>query len=218
MENLQAFLQKRARAIVYAAAFIVALCTFAAYSNNWKPTTNVQNAFGYLAFSFISLSLAVTPLRILFPAFQYNAAVYMARRALGVSGFVFAFLHFAVPAIVFFKLNFLYFMPSLGEAGTAAGIAALAMLFLLAATSFDFAVKRLGKRWFALHKLVYLAYPLIIAHAYLLGADFGSINAYSGSFMLIAAATVLLEAARLWKHFSKKKAAEAPAGNGAAQG
>jgi len=96
----------------------------------------------------------------------------------------------------------------------AVGVASLAALFLLAATSTDYAVKKMGRKWFTLHKLVYLAYPLIIAHAYSIGTDFGKsgLNAYSGSFLIIAAATLLLEAARAYVSFSKarQKAANPP--------
>lgn len=210
MENSLLFLQKHARKLVYASAILIALLTFLAYSKGGALTADVSNACGFLAFSFISMSLAVTPVRILFPAFSGNAALYMARRALGVSGFVFALLHYAVPVLASLNGNFGYFLPMLGNFGIAAGAAALALLFPVAATSFDFAVKRMGRGWFTVHKLVYLIYPLIIAHAYTIGVDFAGkgINVYSGSFLLIAAATLLLEAARVWRHFSKKNPAE----------
>ena len=44
------------------------------------------------------------------------------------------------------------------------GLTALIMLTLLAATSFKWWMKRLGKRWKSLHKLVYLAAPLVVLH------------------------------------------------------
>jgi sulfoxide reductase heme-binding subunit YedZ len=200
-------LQENARKLAYAAAFLIAAATYLAYSKGLALTPDIMRAYGFLSFSFISLALAVTPFLMLFPSFPFNAALYMSRRALGVSAFVFAFLHYAIQGALYFKWNPLYFLPLIGGEGMLTGVAALAMLFLLAATSFDFAVRKMGKHWFTLQKLVYLAYPAIIAHALFLGSDFGEgINAYSGSFLLVAAATVILEAARIFIRFSKKHA------------
>jgi sulfoxide reductase heme-binding subunit YedZ len=44
------------------------------------------------------------------------------------------------------------------------GATALIILTLLAATSFRWWMKRLGKRWKALHRLIYLAAPLVVLH------------------------------------------------------
>ncbi len=44
------------------------------------------------------------------------------------------------------------------------GLAAGVLLLALAATSFRWWMKRLGKKWKALHRLVYLAAPLVILH------------------------------------------------------
>lgn len=214
--EIQQVLQKNARRMTYAAAFLLACATLFLYPKSMGANGDVVRAFGYLSFTFMSLSLAVSPIRALFPAFKYNAALYMARRALGVSAFVFASLHYAINSLAFYKGDPLYFAPSLGDAGTLIGVASLAMLFPLAATSFDFAVRKMGQSWFMLHKLAYLAYPAIIAHAYLAGSDFGGMNAYSGSFLLIASATLLLEAARLWRAL-RAKAGKPPAA-GQAQG
>ena len=203
MEGLQQLVQKNARRLAYAAALALALAAFAA---NTGGSSGLSQAYGYLSFSFLCLSLAVSPVRVLFPSFKYNAALYIARRALGVAAFVFAFLHFALHSFSFYKGSLQYFPPDLERFGMALGAIALAVFFALAATSFDFAVKKLGRRWFSLHKLTYLAYLAIIAHACLEGSHFGSLNPYSGSFLLLAAATLLLEAARLWKRRAAKPA------------
>ena len=203
------FLLKNARKIVYALAFAIACATIAVHAKDWNTTTSMSDAFGYLSFSFISLALAVSPIRALFPAWRYNASLYMARRALGVSSFVFAALHYAMNPMLFYRGSLDMFLANSGYGiWVWAGIAAIAVLFLLAATSMDYAVRKLGRRWFTLQKLVYLAYPLIIAHAYTIGIDFigGQLDIYSGSFLLIAAATVLLEAARIYVSLAKKAA------------
>ncbi|MFA6214441.1 MAG: ferric reductase-like transmembrane domain-containing protein [Candidatus Micrarchaeia archaeon] len=205
------YLQKNARMLVYAAAFIIACAAWLMYAKGFEVTPGASSAFGFLAFSFISLALAASPIRALFPAWRYNAAYYMARRALGVSGFVFAFLHYAAHPILYFNGDFAFFLSATGDYAlwVWAGVAALAALFLLAATSTDWAVGKMGRRWFALQKLVYLAYPLIIAHAYSIGANFSGrgMNLFSGAFLAIAAATVLLEAARAYAVFRKKETA-----------
>lgn len=210
-------LAKHARGTVYAAAFAIAAATWLAFADGAMFTDEAASAYGYLAFICVSLALAVSPLRALFPSFKYNVALYMARRALGVSGFVFAFLHYAAQPIMYYDWDFAFFLSASGEYGfwVGVGAAALGALFLLAATSFDYAVARMGRRWLLLHRLVYLAYPAIILHAYFLGSSFsgGKIGAYSGTFLLVAAATLILEAARAVKALLKGKPA-AQAGGG----
>lgn len=209
IKELNAMLVKNARILVYAIAFVIALATFSLYSTDGKPSIDSANAFGYLAFTFISIGLMISPIKAIWPNFGLNPTLNMARRAIGVSAFVFAAFHFSGEYVAGFGTDFDLLIMSLGlNIFLLFGAIAMMVLFLLFITSTDFAVRKLGKYWFKLHKLLYLAYPLIIAHAYFIGLDFidGMINMYSGSFLLIALATISLEFIKIYISARKRQA------------
>jgi DMSO/TMAO reductase YedYZ heme-binding membrane subunit len=59
-------------------------------------------------------------------------------------------------------------------AGLLLGVAAFAIMAVLAFTSSDRAVRRLGPaRWKRWHQAVYLLLPVVLVHATFLGTDFG---------------------------------------------
>jgi len=121
---------------------------------------------GMLGLVFLTLSLLVTPLRLLT---GWNVLISV-RRNLGVFGFLYIAAHF----VIYFLLDrgadlgdtvgeiverrYLWF-----------GFGALVLMIPLALTSTDGMVSRLGpKRWKALHRLVYLAVLGGVIHFYLL--------------------------------------------------
>lgn len=95
------------------------------------------------------------------------AKYWYVRRSLGVMGFVFIVLHVSSviqfiyqgnPALIYWSLNPL-------ENPIIFGVLALPIFFLMAVTSFDWAVERLGyKRWKTLHRLAYFGYILAVSH------------------------------------------------------
>ena len=109
---------------------------------------------GEWALRWLWATLAITPLRQIFQM----PALLRFRRALGVSAFVYALLHFVAYAWLdkglvlddivkdVFKRNFIF-----------VGLATLILMTPLALTSFNSAIRALGgKRWQMLHKLVYV--------------------------------------------------------------
>ena len=201
------FLVKNIRTLFYIFALLIAVSTLVLFSQPANALV-LTNAFGYLSFSFLSLSLLVTPVRTVFPTFNLNPVFYMGRRALGVCAFVFAVAHYAIQL----SLNFagdpgqvVFFAFSPNGSGLLAGIISLLFLFLLFITSTDFAARKLGKHWFRLHQLSYLCYPLIIFHVVSIGIDFKDINFYSGSFACIAMITIVFELIRFYFILKKKK-------------
>jgi len=131
------------------------------------------NACGVCAFIMLTIILSIGPLARLNPNFLpllYN------RRHFGVTMFVVATLHAAFMIEWFLARDA---MPELwAELGNMAdygkfigfpfktlGIAALTILFLLAATSHDFWLAFLTPRvWKTLHMLLYAAYGLVVMH------------------------------------------------------
>jgi DMSO/TMAO reductase YedYZ heme-binding membrane subunit/nitrite reductase/ring-hydroxylating ferredoxin subunit len=159
--------------IGYIAMF--AYASFGQYPNQtYLETVDTYiRAFGSCAFLMLSLILAIGPLVRLVPSLRpllYN------RRHFGVLTFFIALIHAglmiewylaqnALPSLLteLFKTEDYFKFP--GFPFKALGIGALAILFLMAATSHDFWLEFLGPRaWKTIHMAVYLAYGLVIMH------------------------------------------------------
>lgn len=135
--------------------------------------TLLIRGFGTTALLLLHVILAIGPLCRLdrrFLPLLYN------RRHLGVTMFIFALAHGVFSIIQFHSLGELNPLVNV-LAGNSRfddlsqfpfqplGLAALAILFLMAATSHDFWLANLSAPvWKALHMLVYVAYALILAH------------------------------------------------------
>lgn len=124
------------------------------------------------AFALLHVILCIGPLARLDPRFL---PVLYNRRHMGVAMFLLAFVHGAVSLVQFHALgdaNPLVSLFTTPISGGAAGFPfqplgaiALAILFLMAATSHDFWLANLtAPVWKALHLGVYLAYGLIVMH------------------------------------------------------
>jgi len=119
-----------------------------------NPAETIQLQTGRWALKFLLLSLAVTPVRRLT---RWNPIIQF-RRMLGLFAFFYACCHFA--AYWSFDLNFA-FGAMVGDVVKrpfiALGFAAFLLLLPLALTSTKGWIRRLGKRWTQLHRLVYAA-------------------------------------------------------------
>ena len=120
---------------------------------------------GMSALTFLLLTLAVTPLRKI-TGLNW---IILSRRTLGLYAFCYASLHFLI---------FFIFDRSLSISGTLSemvkrqyllmGITGLLVMVPLAITSTNAMIKRLGgKRWRALHRLVYVAAIAGVIHYYM---------------------------------------------------
>ncbi|NND45012.1 MAG: hypothetical protein HKN58_06785 [Xanthomonadales bacterium] len=124
---------------------------------------------GQFSAQLLIATLAVTPLRRLFSRMAWTAWLVRQRRYLGVAAFGYALPH-ALAYLV--KLASLQRIASEAiEPGLATGWLALLLMAPLAATSLDAAVRRLGRRWKQLHRLVYPAAALTLAHWVLTAFD-----------------------------------------------
>jgi sulfoxide reductase heme-binding subunit YedZ len=119
-----------------------------------NPAETIQLTTGRWAFKFLLISLAVTPLRRMT---GWNVLIQF-RRMLGLFAFFYATLHLS--AYYAFDLTF-----SLAQllADTAKrpfilmGMAAFLTMLPLALTSTKGSIRRLGKKWTLLHRLVYVS-------------------------------------------------------------
>ncbi|MDK4737282.1 protein-methionine-sulfoxide reductase heme-binding subunit MsrQ [Rhizobium sp. CNPSo 3464] len=107
---------------------------------------------GLWAIRFLLLTLAVTPARDLF---GWNYLRY--RRALGLLCFYYVLMHLAVYMVLDQALDVQAVINDvLKRPFIMFGMAGLVMLLALAVTSNNFSIKRLGKKWIWLHRLVYI--------------------------------------------------------------
>jgi sulfoxide reductase heme-binding subunit YedZ len=127
-----------------------------------EPIAYITHGTGDWTLYFLCITLAVTPLRRLTGA---NWLLKL-RRMLGLFAFFYAFLHF---------MTFLWFdhyfdlaemwKDVLKRPFITVGFAAFVLLLPLAATSTNAMVRKLGgKRWQALHRMIYVIAPLAVLH------------------------------------------------------
>jgi sulfoxide reductase heme-binding subunit YedZ len=131
----------------------------------WRETLfygEFVHASGVLSTRLLILTLALTPLARLLPRARWLQWLRRRRRYLGVAAFGYALLHAAV------YLERLQSIDRILEDAMAAamwtGWIALLIMLVLAATSNDASLRRLGRRWPLLHRTVYLAAALTFVH------------------------------------------------------
>jgi sulfoxide reductase heme-binding subunit YedZ len=154
-----------------------------------NPVEQVTHVTGDWALRFLLLSLSVTPLRRLF-GWSWAAPL---RRTLGLTAFGYACLHY----LIYLGLEHLFDWQLIVEDVLTrryvwAGFAAFLCLVSLAVTSTRAMIRRLGRRWVSLHRLVYLAAALGVIHfLWLVKSDLREP-------LLYAAVLALLLGLRLW--------------------
>lgn len=131
-----------------------------------NPIETVNRTLGDWALRFLLVALAVTPVRHL----SGWAAVARLRCMLGLFAFAYAVLHVCsyVGLDLFFDWHALW-KDVTKRTYITVGMAALALLVPLAATSTDAMIRRLGgRRWRRLHQLVYVISPLAVLHFWMM--------------------------------------------------
>jgi len=106
---------------------------------------------------------ATAALRVIFPRSALTGALLFRRPQLGISVFAYALLHLLIYAV--YIGNWDTFLGEWNKLFILSGFLALFLLGLLAATSNNLSLKRLGfKRWKKLHRLTHLIMFLLIYH------------------------------------------------------
>ena len=126
-----------------------------------NPIQAIEQRTGLNALTFLLLSLACTPVASIFGWKELTQR----RKALGKYGFLYAALH----VITFFAIDYGLDLAAVwrdvwNKSYIIIGAAAFLLLLPLAVTSFKYWMKRLGKNWKRLHKLVYIISPLVVVH------------------------------------------------------
>jgi len=131
-----------------------------------NPLEFVTRTTGMLTLIFLSLTVAVTPLRKIF---GINALVKY-RRMLGLFAFFYGALHLLTYVWFDRLFNFVSMVQDVARRPfILVGMTAFVLMVPLAITSSNKMVKRLGgKRWARLHRLVYLAAIAGVVHFWML--------------------------------------------------
>lgn len=148
-----------------------------------NPVETLTHQTGLWGLYFLLITLSVTPLR------QLLNAVWLIRirRMLGLMAFFYACLHF----LVYLWLDQYFSWSAIIEdvfkrPYITIGFTALLLLLPLALTSTKSAIRRLGKKWKQLHKLVYLVAGLVILHfIWLVKADYAEPLFYLLLFLML---------------------------------
>jgi len=149
------------------------------------PIEEITHVTGAWTLRLLLLTLAVTPAR---RAFGWRRiAPY--RRTLGLLAFGYACLHFATWLVLDQFFDWEAMLEDVTKRRyVAAGFAAFLCLVPLAATSTRRAVRRLGRRWIALHRLVYLAAVCGVVHyTWQVKADLRGPALYGGALAMLLA-------------------------------
>jgi methionine sulfoxide reductase heme-binding subunit len=169
-----------------------------------NPAETIQLTTGRWAFKFLLLTLAITPVRRLT---KWNVLIQY-RRMLGLFAFFYATCHLA--AYYAFDLNF-SIAAVLGDTTKRPfifmGMAAFLTMLPLALTSTKGWIRRLGKKWALLHRLIYVSAICAAVH-------FGwKVKVFAGDPVRYAIAVAVLLGFRLiWPYVKDWKPSRAAAG------
>lgn len=146
------------------------------------PGKTLTESLGTIALMFLGMTLAITPLK----RWSSVNLVHL-RRMVGLYTFFYASLH--VSAYLIFLADWSAFIDDvLKRPYIFVGLVAFLILSALAGTSFKTMMRRLGKRWKALHRLVYPASILVVVHyAWQARGDYTTLLIYGLGLALLLA-------------------------------
>ncbi|MGD0938212.1 MAG: protein-methionine-sulfoxide reductase heme-binding subunit MsrQ [Terracidiphilus sp.] len=127
------------------------------------PTATITFSTGLATLRLLIISLAITPVRRLIPQLTW---LIKFRRLLGLFAFFYATLHLMTYIALYAGFDINTMAADIAKRRfITMGVAAWLLLLPLAATSTNWAIRKLGgKRWNRLHKLVYVAAVCGVIH------------------------------------------------------
>jgi methionine sulfoxide reductase heme-binding subunit len=157
----------------------------------------IQDTLGQWGLRFLVITLAVTPLRDWFNAPE----LIHLRRMLGLYAFFYVLAHFLTWLILDQGLYWPGILEDIGKRPfITIGFLAFVLLIPLAVTSTNGMMRRLGKRWKSLHRLVYVIALLGVWHYW------WQVKADIREPLIYLTIAVILLGWRLWKKMPRKAA------------
>jgi len=133
-----------------------------------NPAEKLLHQTGEIAIWTLGAVLSLSPLRVLFPRSRVVNALNRHRRAIGVSACVYGLIHFGLHLL--YEGDAQAIARSFSKPFIWLGLAGLSILVILAATSNNFSIRKLGgQNWKCLHRLAYAAAALLIYHQAIAG-------------------------------------------------
>ena len=162
-----------------------------------NPVETITHSTGDWPLRFLLVTLSISPLRRWFGL----TGLMRFRRMLGLYVFFYACCHFSIWFIADHGFNFGGMIEDIVDRPyITIGFSALVLLIPLAITSNNAMVRRLGKRWKKLHRLVYLITGLGVLHfLWLVKADYLEPGIYA-----LIAAVLLVQRINLKKWLTVK--------------
>jgi len=150
----------------FIAVFIPGLVTLYWFETDMlgaRPITEVIHEVGLWGIRLLAITLAITPFRQTFR----QPKIALIRRMTGVAAFTYLVIHFS-----FFIVDEKYNLATVASEIVkrfylTIGFVTLLMLLAFAVTSTDGMMRRLGRRWRTLHRLLYVAIILGIVHYFI---------------------------------------------------
>jgi len=164
-----------------------------------NPVERIQDTLGQWGLRFLCITLAVTPIR----DWLNMPWLVQLRRMLGLYAFFYVLLHFLTWLILDQGLYWSGILEDIGKRPfITIGFAALLLLVPLAVTSTNKMMRRLGKRWKSLHRLIYAICLLAVWHYY------WQVKADTTEPLIYLAIVLVLLGWRAWK--ARPRRARAP--------
>lgn len=159
-----------------------------------NPILEITHRTGKTALILLTLSLAVSPLRLLLNWPQINKL----RRPLGLYAFSYAAVHFSIFVVLDYGFHWQSILQEiLNRKFILFGFTAGVILLLLAVTSLPFFLKKLGKRWKKLHRFVYAAGALAGTH-FILAVKPGVLRPWYYAGILLILLTFRIPPVQAW--------------------
>jgi sulfoxide reductase heme-binding subunit YedZ len=155
---------------------------------------------GNIAITYFIWVLCLTPLKVLLRRNKFVSALNRHRRTIGLACFFYAMLHLTI----YLTNGLQTLLNEISRLYIAAGLSAFAILLVMALTSNNWAQRRIGgRKWKKLHRIVYIAIPILIYHRAFAGKV--SVETIRETFVWFSP-MLILQVLRIWKQIRKQKA------------
>lgn len=163
-----------------------------------NPVEKLLHRAGEISIWTLGAVLTLSPLKVLFPTSTLVVALNRHRRMIGVTAFLYGLLHFSLH--ILYEGGWSGLVRSLSKPFIWFGLMGLTILMVLALTSNQWTIRRLGGRnWKRLHRLAYLAGAILIYHQSIAGKGHWQIARVLLFFLLA------LQGARITKRLVQKR-------------
>tara|TARA_B100001105_G_scaffold88121_1_gene69916 strand:- start:867 stop:1478 length:612 start_codon:yes stop_codon:yes gene_type:complete len=126
-----------------------------------NPIEDIQDRLGNWGLRFVVLVLTISPLKII----TGKNWIILFRRMIGLFAFYYVFMHFLTWAILEQNLNVSAVIEDIIERKfITLGLISLTLLFIMAVTSPNSIRRKMGVKWYQIHKSIYVVSVLGIWH------------------------------------------------------